>query len=1223
MKQHIPFFTLLIICLFLLPMKGLSQQFKFGDLVGTNLRREDPVKYLGIAGFVREYHDWVIDEGDFYLPTSNGSPSANYPANLFKWNPGYQGMTFEQFTPFYTNIINNLSEIQTAYKPICADMKFCLPYLSGTGGIYDKNAAGQTVNKPYWGMALEFKPVKTNRSGNATGTLDIRINPNTVPPTTADLAYIDNPAIPASYLWYADWVTQFSKAYATDNTGNLTSFKVADGTAAGQNKVGYIEIWNEQDKNWFDGAFAGTPTLPNLIKFTAEEYAAMGGMAYDGFSQGSFLNGQKNGVNYPLGVKNTVNGKAKSVFGGLFDIGAAQWTFVKDVDDVCNANGTFGTSTAKRSGYATNPVVKSPFDVLNFHHYCDNSVTGLGTTGVAPELDNVAETGAPAKTFKKRLREIRAGVNTRFGSTKELWLSEFGWDTNLESDERAEQAGLTQEETQGRWMARIYLEIAAAKWDRAMQFCIRDEVTKATGFGSKDGARYKSSGLIRDKPSNYAPKLSYWYVSTLRSTLANHYFAQELQCFDQITNSFTFNDVWRYNTPAGTPRIYLFKNAQTSLDTSTYAPIASANQDILAVWMPTASNATASNYKIYFSNFDGSTSTPVTLVKTIPGDADGVRSALTMQFDAVRSKFYVTVPQITELPQYLILGNSSADSGFPACPSSVVTTPVSCDAVSLKWTIPGIGYDKISIYYYQAGYGEVAPAFDLGNPKWKLYSDELPPTTTKTTIAGLAQMVGNHYLAILPVKAGKIPTTTCVHLVKTAACFGGIAASTVTSVNVGNTEANDLFNYSDLTFCYPQRGGISGGWDDASTTLDINLVTNGSSNYYKLHAISVYDANGIGDIQIFGDPDFDNNNGNFVLLGNYTTSRYNEWATIPLKMPGNWKRLRLVRNSTQAIIQRMVLYGYLNTTGYVEPGCCGSTSAIQVGSGATPPKATASAAFGANTNQVGQEIVIKGSFNFDMNLLTLDNCNIYADPTADVSLGTAGVNATKVLNIKGSTIQGCKTLWKGITVHPYGQLYVEPNAAGKKPIIRDAERAFNIMRSGDTYVTYFKLDRAILEKNLYGLFINFNSAGVTPIDIHGASIVKGTIFDGTDTELKPPYSGMTGYYPKAHTAATAYTTAPPLLIGDAAGDANQIVNSQIGMYVDNASANVKNTSFSNISSTAVSYGGYGLVARNQSKIVQTGFGKTGAFPLSFNKVNVPLYMEQSSFKLKDNRITCT
>ncbi len=1198
-----------------------SQKFKIGDLIGTNIRREDPIKYLDVAGFVREYHDWVIDEGDRYLPAANGTASPNYNANAFKWNPGYQGMSFEQFTPFYTNIIANLNEIQTDFKPICADMKFCLPHLSGTGGIFGQDALGQPAQKPYWDIALEFKPVRTNRSGNSSGSQDIFINANTSPTTTTDLAYVDDAATPASYLWYADWVTQFSKAFATDNTGNLSSFKSADGTASGQNKVGYIEIWNEQDKNWFDARFTnGATTLPNLVKFTPEEYAAMGGMAFDGFSEGAFINGQKpSSPDYPLGVKNTVNGKAKYVFGGLFDIGSTQWTFVEKVNEVCNGTTTFSASKARRSGYPTNPTVKFPFDVLNFHHYCDNSVTGLGTTGVAPELDNVSET-TTTKTFKERLREIRNNAIALFpdgqgGTTKELWLSEFGWDTNLESDERSEQAGVTQEEVQGRWMARIYLEIAAAKWDRAMQFCIRDEVTKATGFGSANGARYKSSGLIRDKSNNYAPKLSYWYVSALRNTLGNYFFAQELQCFDQSTNSFTFNDSWQYNTPALTPRVYLFKNAQTNITNGVYPTIASANQDILAVWMPTASNSTLSNYKVYFNNFDGTVSTPVTLVKSTPGDADGVRSALTIQLDAVRNKFYVTIPQISEMPQYIILGNSSADTNFPACPSNVMTTAVSCDATALKWTIPAAGYDKLAIYFYQTAYGEAAPTFDLGNPKWRLYSDELPPTTTETTIAGLSQMTGNYYVALVPQKSGKIPTTTCVHLLKTAACFGGIPSSTVTGVNVGNTEANDLFNYSDVSFCYPQRTAFSGGWDDNNNTLDINLVANGSSNFYKLHAISLYDANGIDKIQIFGDSDFVN--GGEVLLATYVTTRYLEWVSMPLIAQGNWKRLRLVRSSPQAVIQRIVLFGYLNTTGYTEPGCCGSATAVQVGSGASTPKATASAAFGANTNQVGQEIVVKGNFNFDMANLTLDNCTIFVDDAASVSLSSMTNLSTKQLNIKGTTIQGCKKLWKGIEVYPYGQIVVEPNSSGKKSVFRDAEKAINVFRSGNTYVTFLKVDQAIFEKNQNGIFINDNTSGVTPIDINCGSIVKGSIFDGTDTDLKPPYTGMASYSSKPLTGINVFAF-PCFYVGDIAGDANQFMNTDVGMLAQNTSVTIRNSKFSNIK-LRTSFSGIGIYGKQQSKINQTGFGKTAA--VTFNNVEYPFYLSETAFKIKDNRMT--
>ena len=75
------------------------------DLIGVNLRREDPIEYLNNLGFVREYHAWVIDEGDSDYPNSG----PDYPNNAIKWSPGYQNQSHTQFPQFYQRINQNLA----------------------------------------------------------------------------------------------------------------------------------------------------------------------------------------------------------------------------------------------------------------------------------------------------------------------------------------------------------------------------------------------------------------------------------------------------------------------------------------------------------------------------------------------------------------------------------------------------------------------------------------------------------------------------------------------------------------------------------------------------------------------------------------------------------------------------------------------------------------------------------------------------------------------------------------------------------------------------------------------------------------------------------------------------------------------------------------------------------------------------------------------------------
>jgi Secretion system C-terminal sorting domain len=274
-------------------------------------------------------------------------------------------------------------------------------------------------------------------------------------------------------------------------------------------------------------------------------------------------------------------------------------------------------------------------------------------------------------------------------------------------------------------------------------------------------------------------------------------------------------------------------------------------------------------------------------------------------------------------------------------------------------------------------------------------------------------------------------------------------------------------------------------------------------------------------------------------------------------------------------------------------------------------------AFGANTTQTGQEIVVKGNFTFDMASLTFDNCTIYMSEDANVSLATAGNSSTKQLYIKGSTVQGCKTLWRGIKVFPTTQLYVEPNAQGKASIVRDAEKAFDVQRSTSAATTFLKLDGAVFEKNMYALFVNDNTcSGCSLLDINPSSVFKGNIFDGTTTQLKPPYTGMTvdTYKPRS-VAGMDVNKSASLTVGVAGANSNIFQYSDYGIVARNANMTVLNSKFFNIT-VGVGGTGMGIWARNGAKLIQTGLGASGA--ATFDNVQYGVYVTNASFKVKDN-----
>src|SRR5690606_12979922 len=189
---------------------------------------------------------------------------------------------------------------------------------------------------------------------------------------------------------------------------------------SGLGLVKYVENWNEQDK-WRRGR-AGY--------LSPYEMAAMCSADYDGH-EGSMGSG--------YGAKNA-DPNIKFVMGGLTILGLE---YIKSMK--------LWSDTYRTSGF--------PADVLNFHHY-SNSSGGQDVAmkdGISPEDDSL----------KYKLKEI-VDYRNRYLPGKEIWLSEFGYDTNPNSPQGVKVIGQNDEyEVQAQWLIRSYLEMAAAGIDRA------------------------------------------------------------------------------------------------------------------------------------------------------------------------------------------------------------------------------------------------------------------------------------------------------------------------------------------------------------------------------------------------------------------------------------------------------------------------------------------------------------------------------------------------------------------------------------------------------------------------------------------------------------------------------------------------------------------------------------------------------------------------------------
>lgn len=275
---------------------------------------------------------------------------------------------------------------------------------------------------------------------------------------------------PESYKKKAEHLFQFAARYGSTIVED-SKLRLAAGQlrASGLNLVQYIENWNEPDGNWF----------PSLQKFTPIEYAAMASASYDGHEG-------KLGPGY--GIKQA-DPNMKVVLGGLahHDTGL---DYVNRISNWCKYN---------------RADKKLCLDVINVHIYGRNS-----THGISPEEADFK--GKIAKWVKWR---------DLFAPHCEVWVSEFGWDTNPNSVQAAPIIGdLSREETQARWIVRAFLELAAAKVDKAQVYMLRD-------VDPNSSTKYNSCGLTGPK-WDWSPKPSWYYVNQLHSLLDNLSFEKEL-----------------------------------------------------------------------------------------------------------------------------------------------------------------------------------------------------------------------------------------------------------------------------------------------------------------------------------------------------------------------------------------------------------------------------------------------------------------------------------------------------------------------------------------------------------------------------------------------------------------------------------------------------------------------------------------------------------------------
>lgn len=371
-------------------------------------------------------------------------------------------------------------------------------------------------------------------------------NPNNKP--------IDAPGLsttnPNSYKAISSALFQIAARYGETKVANNLLNVAINQKISGLGLIQYIEVWNEPDKTW-DGPDA---------QFSPEEYAAMLSACYDSIKR--------------------ADPYMKVVMAGLATL---------SIDYIKRMYTWFQTNRVDK---------KFAADVVNMHIYAFNNNSSQGP----------AETPEDAK-FKEQTQALVTYVKNSIPNTQ-VWISEFGWDTNSGSVLCPKQIkGLTINEIQGRWITRAYLGFAAAGVDQAQLFILADPSQNYIG------TQFGTCGLT-DRTLNFARKTSWYYVAALKSVLKNMEYLGE-----QIQN---------YNTNI---IIYKFKDI-------------SSKKGVYAIWSNSSSNNIISNYTLHISQ-NSKTAQEIDLTD---GSSTGTVTQLSINNHSLNI-------QVSEKPTFIVVDN--------------------------------------------------------------------------------------------------------------------------------------------------------------------------------------------------------------------------------------------------------------------------------------------------------------------------------------------------------------------------------------------------------------------------------------------------------------------------------------------------------------------------------------------------------------------------------------
>ena len=383
---------------------------------------------------------------------------------------------------------------------------------------------------------------------------------------------------PHTYFVYADSMFAFSARFGSNKSSTLleiAKLHCLDTPAVGLGTLKWIEMGNEPEGNW-NG-------IHNYL--SAYQLAAATSASYDGHCR--TLKSPVTG-GYHLGGKNA-DPNMKFAMAGVSGVSNEY------IMALC-----YWQKANRNDG-------KTAFDAFNVHHYMTKQIqlpNGSTTyVGISPEEANIGVV----------LSQL-IGIRDKYYPEKEVWITEFGWDTNQSyatSTSSHAYGEYTGREVQAMWLTRTYLILSAVGIDKADMYMCED-----TGVEEISVGKYGTSGVIgyeydENGKTVEVKKDSYYYLYTLKNALGGYTFDSQVEAYDENVM------IYKYKTADG--------------------------KTAYAVWCKTSDGTKADNYQL------GINSDSATLVEAVYGDIDGEQSRL------VADEYgYISI-DVSEKPIYILV----------------------------------------------------------------------------------------------------------------------------------------------------------------------------------------------------------------------------------------------------------------------------------------------------------------------------------------------------------------------------------------------------------------------------------------------------------------------------------------------------------------------------------------------------------------------------------------